>query len=108
MYIKMNVRNHKNRDKFLTLHREDSSSIEYENGSKYWYLDGKFHREGAPAIEHSTGDKWWHINGELHREDGPAREYADGGKAYYFNNNYYPNIKTDREWIKFLKLKNFE
>jgi hypothetical protein len=57
----------------------------YDNGSKYWYLDGKIHREDGPARESADGGKYWFRDGELHREDGPACEYADGDKAWYLN-----------------------
>ena len=33
------------------------------NGTKCWYLNGKFHRTDGPAIEHSNGSKHWYING---------------------------------------------
>ena len=60
--------------------------IEYKvevdtNGTKCWYLNGKFHREDGPAIEYADGDKRWYLNGNLHREDGPAVE----DKCWYLN-----------------------
>ena len=66
-------------------HREDGPAIEYANGDKSWYINGKLHREDGPAIEYTTGYKTWYINGELHREDGPAVVYADGSKAWFIN-----------------------
>ena len=47
------------------------------NGTKRWYLNGKFHREDGPAIEYTNGQYGWYLNGQLHREDGPAAEYID-------------------------------
>ena len=29
----------------------------FPNGTKYWYLNGKFHREDGPAIECANGTK---------------------------------------------------
>jgi len=58
-----------------TIHREDGPAIEYYNGSKEWYINGKPHREDGPAKEYSNGSKEWYINGKLHREGGPARIY---------------------------------
>ena len=78
--------------------------------TKYWYLNTEqiiFHREDGPAIEDEHGNKYWYINGELHREDGPAIESANRKKYYYFNNELYSDIKTDEEWVSFLKFKNF-
>ena len=55
------------------------------DGTKKWYLNGKFHREDGPAIEYADGAKEWFLNGERHREDGPAVEFADGSKFWYLN-----------------------
>ena len=41
----------------------------YDDGSKYWWLNGKLHREDGPAIEGADGDKSWYLNGKLHREE---------------------------------------
>jgi hypothetical protein len=69
------------------LHREDGLAIEYADGGKYWYLNGKSHREDGPAVERANGEKHWYINGNLHREDGPAIEFADGDKYWFINGN---------------------
>ena len=34
----------------------------------------------------NDGNKFWYLNGKMHREDGPALEYPDGGKRWYLNN----------------------
>jgi hypothetical protein len=57
----------------------------HTNGTKSWYLNGKFHREDGPAIEWSDGTKSWWLNGKRHREDGPAFECSDGYKAWWLN-----------------------
>ena len=49
---------------------------------------GAFHREDGPAVEYSNGTKYWWVNGRLHREDGPAIEYADGSKRWYVDGEY--------------------
>ena len=36
----------------------------YEDRTKIWNLDGKFHREDGPAIEYPDGDKRWYLNGK--------------------------------------------
>ena len=66
----------------------------YNNGDKYWYLNGRRHREDGPAIECASGDKSWYLNGKLHREDGPAIEYAGGYKSWYLNGTNY----TEKEF----------
>ena len=69
-----------------------------ENGSKFWYLNGKFHREDGPACEHTDGTKYWYINGKLHREDGPAIEWADGSKSWYLNDELHREDGPAIEW----------
>jgi hypothetical protein len=67
------------------LHREDGPACEYANGEKEWFLNGKLHREDGPAVEWANGDKFWCLDGKRHREDGPAAEYANGNKFWYLN-----------------------
>jgi len=66
----------------------------YDNGDKFWYLNGKLHREDGPACECANGDKEWYLNGELHREDGPAVECANGSKYWCLNGKEL----TEKEW----------
>ena len=73
-----------NEDGFL--HREDGPAIEWGDGDKEWYRNGKHHRENGPAVEYANGDKEWHKNGKLHSEDDPAIIKADGTKEWYINN----------------------
>ena len=61
---------------------------EWPDGTKQWYMDGKFHRIDGPAVERHDGSKQWWLNGKLHREDGPAIEYADGSKLWYLNGSF--------------------
>jgi hypothetical protein len=56
-------------EKAVKYHREDGPAIEYSNGTKFWYLNGKRHRENGPAIEWFYGDKFWYINGERLTEE---------------------------------------
>jgi hypothetical protein len=36
--------------------------VEWDNGTKWWYLNGKWHREDGPACEHISGLKEWYLN----------------------------------------------
>jgi len=57
--------NHKSyhKDKAMNiLHRHDGPAIEYVNGTKSWYVDGKRHRLDDPAIIWSNGDKVWYVD----------------------------------------------
>jgi len=67
------------------LYREDNRAFELADASKHWYLNGKLHREDGPAIECADGSKYWYLNGKRHREDGPAFEWSDGSKSWYLN-----------------------
>jgi hypothetical protein len=67
------------------IHREDGPACEYADGNKAWYRDGKRHREDGPAIECADGRKYWYRDGKCHREDGPAIEWSDGGKFWFLN-----------------------
>ena len=51
------------------LHREDGPAIEYADGSKSWWINGKHHREDGPAIEREDGYKAWYINGKRMSEE---------------------------------------
>jgi hypothetical protein len=87
-YIKINEDGNKfyYKDKAMKiLHREDGPAIEYTDGDKEWWLNGKRHREDGAAIEWSDGCKAWWLNGQLHREDGAAVEYDDGRKFWWLN-----------------------
>ena len=85
-------------------HRTDGPAVEYNNGTKHWYINGKRHREDGPAIEYNDGSKEWWINGKPHREDGPAVEYSTGDKSWYLNGINYTEQEFHQEIIK-LKLK---
>ncbi len=64
-------------------HRIDGPAVEYPDGTKCWYKEGKLHRIDGPAVEYPDGSKEWYIEGKLHRTDGPAKEYTDGTKYWY-------------------------
>lgn len=64
------------------LHKANGPAIEWDNGTREWYKDGKLHREDGPAIEWNYGTREWHIDGKLHRLDGPAYHSVTGEKIY--------------------------
>jgi hypothetical protein len=54
------------------VHREDGPAIEAENGSKYWFFNGKQHRVDGPATIHADGSEYWIINNiSVKKEDIP-------------------------------------
>jgi hypothetical protein len=65
LYVNKHI-NHESyfKDKAMNiLHRHDGPAIEYTNGTKSWYVDGKRHRLDGPAIIWSNGDKEWYVDG---------------------------------------------
>ena len=72
----------------------------FDNGNKYWYLNGKCHREDGPAIEYANGSKLWYLNDQLHREDGPAVEYANGDKRWFLDGKEYTEADFNKEIAK--------
>jgi hypothetical protein len=81
-------------------HREDGPAIEYPDGGRCWYFNGKLHRIGGPAWEWPNGEKWWLLNDKVHREDGPAVECADGRREWYLNGEKF----SFEDYIQELKL----
>ena len=72
------------KDKAMTIyHRLDGPALEYADGYKSWYVDGKLNRIDGPAIEYTDGSKVWWVDNKRHRTDGPAVECANGSKAWY-------------------------
>jgi len=57
----------------------------------FWYKPGTNiqHREDGPAIEWADGDKFWFLNGKRHREDGPAVVRANRAEGFYLEGNCY-------------------
>ena len=50
----------------------------------FWCRGGyKFHRRDGPAVEWANGDKEWWVEGKRHREHGPAVEQVRGTKLYF-------------------------
>lgn len=68
-------------------------------GSKFYFKDRAMrilHREDGPAVEYANGNKQWFLNGKCHREDGPAIELAGGFKAWWLNGEYL----SEAEFLK--------
>jgi len=67
-----------------------------------YYKGYLIHRKHGPAIEWNDGDKYWSLNGKRHREDGPAVERITGEKTWYLNGKRY----SEEEYLKIMNLKN--
>ena len=70
-------------------HRRNGPAIEWPDGSKAWFVNGKRHRRNGPAAEWTNGDKGWWINGKRHRLDGPAVVYLNGTKEWWIDGIEY-------------------
>ena len=74
--------------------------INDKNGHKYTFKDNELHSyNGKPAIEYSNGDKYWYRNGKYHRLYGHAIEYRNGNKSWYLFNKHY----SESEYNKIIK-----
>ena len=59
------------------LHREDGPAIEWADGSRFWYRNGKLHREEGPAVEWADGSLQWFLDGKrLSKDEFEARKPA--------------------------------
>ena len=91
-------------------HREDGPAVEYANGTKLWFINGKQHREDGPAVEYADGSKYWYVDGKLHRTDGPAVECTSGTKLWFLNGEIVP-VRSQEEFERcgerLMKLKAF-
>jgi hypothetical protein len=102
-YIKIDECGHKfyYKDREMTiLHREDGPAVEWSDGGKYWYLDGKRHRKDGPAAEGTDGTKEWYLDGKLHREDGPAIEWDGGPKEWYLDGKQLTEEEHAKRTVK--------
>ena len=66
---------------------------------RYYNSVEQLHRDGGPAVEYADGDKFWYQNGKLHRTDGPTVEWGDGDRLWYINGC----MMTGEEFIQAVK-----
>jgi hypothetical protein len=101
-YIKINKYGDKfyYKDKAMTvIHRLDGPAVEWPNGGKEWYVDGKCHRLDGPAIEYANGSKEWYVDDKRHRLDGPAVEWPNGTREWYANGKLH---RTDGPAVEYV------
>lgn len=60
------------------------------------------HSEDGPALEFDDGTKCWYIEGKLHRTDGPAMQFANGNKEYYLY-GIKVNCEDNQEFLDKIK-----
>ena len=77
------------------------------DGDKFYYKNKEmdiYHREDGPAIEFQDGYKSWYINGKRHREDGPAVEFANGDKDWYLDGKWVSKAEHARRTAKIVEI----
>jgi len=60
--------------------------------------------DDGPAVEWANGNKCWYKNGKYHRKNGPAIECANGDKEYWYNGKRLNDIKSDEDLKRYIKL----
>ena len=60
------------------------------------------HREDGPAVEYKNGTKLWYINGKCHRMEGPAAEFYNGKKSWYLYDKLYSRTNHNRLVLFFI------
>jgi hypothetical protein len=70
-----------------------------KHGETFYYIKGTniLHREEGPAMEWYDGTKVWYLNGKCHREDGPAAILYGGKEQWYLYDIFF---KTKEEWFE--------
>jgi hypothetical protein len=72
------------------------------DGNKFYYKDKKktiHHRVDGPAIEYVDGYKLWYVDGKRHRLDGPAAKYVDGYKLWYINGVFIFGVDKNNKLV---------
>lgn len=64
-----------------------------------WFLNGKRHREDGPAMEYANGTKWWYINGKQYKD---AQQWA---KAVLQSRNERSNPEAVKEFLRIMLQK---
>lgn len=67
-----------------------SYEVRVQKNRTEWYNEKEqLHRIDGPAVEYNDGEKRWFVNGKRHRFDGPAVEFGDGTVEYYIEDVWY-------------------
>ena len=78
-------------------YQEGKYTVEESYHYKAYYYNDLLHRDDdLPTVEYKDGTKEWYQNGKRHRLDGAAVEYSDGTKAWIINEKYYSEEEHKR------------
>ena len=70
-------------------------SINHNNKTKMWYINGIRHRENQPAFISPLGELWYYY-GKLHRINGPATIHIEIGNIYYIHGKIFTKQKYNK------------
>ena len=70
-------------------------SVNHNNRTKMWYINGIRHRENQPAFISSLGELWYYY-GKLHRINGPAIINIEMGNRYYIHDKIFTKEKYNK------------
>jgi hypothetical protein len=70
-------------------------SINHNNKTKMWYINGIRHRENQAAFISPLGELWYYY-GKLHRINGPATIHIEIGNIYYIHDKIFTKQKYNK------------
>ena len=86
---------------------EDNYEVRTENGVIRYYKNGLLHRDNDfPAIEWNNGNKVWWFEGKLHRINGPTVEYSNGNKEWWYEGKQI-KCSSQEEFKRIINLQLF-
>lgn len=95
-----------------TVYLKDKKPLRLNNKEIQHYIssDPNFvlHNENGPAIIYDNGTKYYFIDGKKHRINGPAIIFNNNNGSWYYNDTYVGNNLTQEEFHKHLKRIVFE
>ncbi len=77
------------------IHRLDGPAVEYIDGAKHWYQDGKRHRLDGPAIEFKGSKEYWIEGVRLTAKEFENKTKQEGcaGKVIEFEGKKYKLVE---------------
>lgn len=85
-------------DVFIEKLKNDNYKVKYPNRIDYYNDSGDLHRDNGPAIEYDEGYKSWFLNGKRHRLDGPAVEgIEEKENLYWINGAFYEKDAFEKQ-----------
>ena len=66
-----------------------------DNGDKCWYRNGKLHHEDGPAVEWADGTRFWYLDGKsLTKSEFMARNKSCDGKFVTIDGKQYRLVEV--------------